>query len=619
VARKNFSKLIALCFILVAFGCASKQKKIEKNNLLFTDKDIAGIFDTYQKDANKAKAKRKAMIGAKIRRLEVIKDAKKKEFFVSADLNNAPLNSVIITILNESKTQYFLKDVAIVGSVSGRFEKMPFLRAVNILLNSQGYSASFSEEKVLFIEEGVPEKPVAVKKKPASPPKPASSPQSFRRNDNKDGMPAQFSARFRRASLLIQDPPAEGAPAPPAAEGDPAPPAAEGAPAPPAAEGAPAPPAAEGAPAPPAAEAAPAPTAEGEAPPAAAKKPPDPEITVEHSLANLSVKSANQVLTKLFPGGGEGEGAAAGGSVLFSVEETRNTVIIKGKRSQVQKVKRVLRTIDRSPQHVLIEVLVLEVDSDALEELNVGITDYASKRYSGLATAIGVEGSNTLTAIYNNVRRGEVNSEGTALGFTANLKFTGIAKLLFKKDLARIIARPYLASLTGKESVLQITEDRSIVVSEGNASSTKEISSGVSLKITPTVHLSGVIEMSVDVEQSGFIPTTGNVATSKDTNKATTIMQVPSGQSIIIGGLMFNSRSASNAGLPWLRRIPFLNLFTSSRQRTHVDKEVLIVVTPHLYSPGLRTPLPWLKVFQKPVDRNLLRTTPSEMGDTKQY
>jgi pilus assembly protein CpaC len=96
-------------------------------------------------------------------------------------------------------------------------------------------------------------------------------------------------------------------------------------------------------------------------------------------------------------------------------------------------------------------------------------------------------------------------------------------------------------------------------------------------------------------------------------------MQVPSGQSIIIGGLMFNSRSSSNAGLPWLRRIPFLNLFTASRQRTQVDKEVLIVVTPHLYTPGLRTPLPFLKVFQKPVDQNLLRATPTESGDNAQY
>ena len=599
--RNNLPKLIFLCGLLVAFGCANNKKKVEMNNLLFTDKDIAGIFETYQKDATKAKKKREAVLGAKIRRLEVVRDGKKKGFLVSADLNNAPLGKVIDILLTKSKTQYFLNDLTITGFVSGRFEKMPFLRAVNIFLNSQGFSASFSSEGVLFIEEGVPDRPAAAAKKPPSPP------QSFRKDNNNNGTPAQFSTRFQRATtgfqrgrflgLLVQDSPAEGA-TPPAAEGA-VPPPTDGDPPPPSAGPPP-----EG--------------AEAPAAPAAVKKPSDPEITVEHPLLNLNVKSANQVLSKLFGGGGgEGEEGAPGGGaggVLFSIEETRNTVIIKGKRSQVRKIKRVLRTIDRKPQHVLIEVLVLEVDSDALEELNIGVNDYAQKRYSALATAIGTEGTNALTFTYQNLVRGDD-------AFSANLAFTGLVKLLYRKNLARIIARPYLAALTGKESTLRITEDRTIVVtgSSGGDSASKEVSSGVELRITPTVHLSGIIEMSLDVEQSDFLPSTGNIATSKDTNKASTVMQVPSGQSIIIGGLMFNSRSSSNAGLPWLRRIPFLNLFTASRQRTQVDKEVLIVVTPHLYSPGLRTPLPFLKVFQKPVDQNLLRATPTESGDTTQY
>jgi len=80
-------------------------------------------------------------------------------------------------------------------------------------------------------------------------------------------------------------------------------------------------------------------------------------------------------------------------------------------------------------------------------------------------------------------------------------------------------------------------------------------------------------------------------------------MQVPSDRSIIIGGLMFNSRSASNAELPFLRHVPILNFFTANQQRTDVDKEVMIVVTSHRYKPGPRTPLPFLEVFQKPLSK----------------
>jgi pilus assembly protein CpaC len=278
----------------------------------------------------------------------------------------------------------------------------------------------------------------------------------------------------------------------------------------------------------------------------------------------------------------------------------------------------VLLKIDREPEHVLIEVLVLEVDSDALEKLNYSISNYLQKRYSALSTDIGAEDGLALQFTFENLtfRAGET-------GITTNLKFTGLADILYRKNLARIIARPYVAALTGKESTLRITEDRSIVINQASQgasiTTTRPVSSGIELKITPTVHLSGVIQMKVDVERSDFLTTTGNVVASKDTNKASTIMQVPSGQSIIIGGLMFNSRSASNAGLPWLRHVPFLNIFAADQQRTDVDKEFMIVVTPHRYKPGLSTPLPFLKVFQKPLGKWHRRATPTERFDFDQY
>jgi len=580
-------KTLVLCSLLVTIGCvntrAKQDKSAKKNNLLFTDTDIADIFKTYGKEALKARQKRKLQSDARIQQLDVFRTKGDEDFVVSAHLNNAPLKTVINVILNKTHTQYFLRDVVLMGFVSGRFEKLPLLRALNILLNSQGYSAKFSEEGVLFIQDGVPKK---VSKKEEKKNLPGMSPEPGRAS------PTQFSGQVQRTSLTVQIPP-PGMPGEP----DMPPPGMPGEPD------------------------MPPPGMPGES--GQSNPPYDPMVMVEYPLQYLSVASAGKVLTSLFggeggadAGGGEPPGTGSAGSVQYGFEETRNTVIIKGNNSKVKELKRVLQTIDREPQHVLIEVLVMEVDADALEELNFALRDYANKKYSGLASNVGAEDANALLFTFENLRKGET-------GFTSNIKFSGLVDLLHRKDLARIIARPYLASITGKESNLRITEDRSIIVSQvaegASVSSTKEISSGVELSITPTVHLSGVINMKVDVEQSDFLSSSGNVAASKDTNKASTVMQVPTGQSIIIGGLMFNSRSSSNAGLPWLRHVPLLNVFSAAQKRTEVDKEVLIVVTPHLYSPGLRTPLPFLEVFQKPTNHKILKTTPTERGDMKQY
>jgi type II secretory pathway component GspD/PulD (secretin) len=119
------------------------------------------------------------------------------------------------------------------------------------------------------------------------------------------------------------------------------------------------------------------------------------------------------------------------------------------------------------------------------------------------------------------------------------------------------------------------------------------------MSITPTVLADGRVRMVVDVENSEFIDTAENpsIAVEVDKNKATTIMQVESGQSVIIGGLTFQRTGQSTSGLPWLRHIPLLNIFTSHIRDSTVRQEVLIYVTPYVWSPDLATPFPLPESF----------------------
>ena len=98
--RFSIPKLFVLFALLAVFGCSSlgAKKKVEKNNLLFTDKDIDKIFKAYQKDADKARKRRRAQISQRIRRLSIIRPKGKKEFLISADLDKAQLNNVIDAI-----------------------------------------------------------------------------------------------------------------------------------------------------------------------------------------------------------------------------------------------------------------------------------------------------------------------------------------------------------------------------------------------------------------------------------------------------------------------------------------------------------------------------------------
>jgi type II secretory pathway component GspD/PulD (secretin) len=187
--------------------------------------------------------------------------------------------------------------------------------------------------------------------------------------------------------------------------------------------------------------------------------------------------------------------------------------------------------------------------------------------------------------------------------------FSAVINLLVQRGKARVIARPHLAAVSGRKARIEISEDRYIIVqtpAQGAAvNTTQPVQSGVILDITPQVTRDDRVRMALAVEQSSFIDLTpANVTTAVDKNKAETTMEVASGQAILIGGLTQHLRSFVTAGIPWLRHIPLLNLVFARFQSDSRRQEVLVFITPHIWRPGLDSPIPQPKAFspQEPRD-----------------
>ncbi|MBF0275078.1 MAG: type II and III secretion system protein [Nitrospinae bacterium] len=238
--------------------------------------------------------------------------------------------------------------------------------------------------------------------------------------------------------------------------------------------------------------------------------------------------------------------------------------------------------IDLEPDQIVIEALVVEFSRDALDQLTSQLQNAATGELSNINTNFGSTVNNALTFTRTS-------------GLTSTYSFTAIINLLASKDKARILSRPYLSTISGKTSSINISSDRYVVVQQAqqgaSVTTTDPVSSGILMSITPFVRDDGRVRVDVDVEDSSFVPTVGNVAVEVDKKKATTSMLVDDGQSIIIGGLTSKSIAESNAGIPWLRHIPGLNLLFSSQQETMGEREVMIYITPRVWKPNLVIPL----------------------------
>lgn len=295
-------------------------------------------------------------------------------------------------------------------------------------------------------------------------------------------------------------------------------------------------------------------------------------------LKYLDVNTAATLLGGLYPQGSSYSAPA----LTYGQQPKTNTLFLYGLPDEVQKAAAVLRKADRDPLHVVIEALIVEFDSDMLEQFAADISKLSVGPYSNIITNFGSLTENALNFTY-------------MPGANNRTELAAIINALVSVNKARLISRPYVSTLSGETANINITSDRYVVVETAQdgatITATNPVSSGITLNITPTILPDELIRMQVDVEDSQFIPTVQNVAVEVDKNAAQTVMHVASGQAIVIGGLTLNRHTVGNSGAPWLRHIPGMNLLFADQELTRNKQEVVIYLIPYLWSPDLHPPL----------------------------
>jgi pilus assembly protein CpaC len=116
---------------------------------------------------------------------------------------------------------------------------------------------------------------------------------------------------------------------------------------------------------------------------------------------------------------------------------------------------------------------------------------------------------------------------------------------------------------------------------------------GVSLDVTPTIidadHLNLKIRSEVSqLSNNGAIVTQGLTISALSTRRAETTVELGSGQSFMLGGLLQNTDTQNVSKVPWLGDIPVLGQIFRSQQFQRNESELVIIVTPYLVNPAPR-------------------------------
>lgn len=269
----------------------------------------------------------------------------------------------------------------------------------------------------------------------------------------------------------------------------------------------------------------------------------------------------------------------------ITIDEERNALVIYATPAAYEEIKKTLNVLDVLARQVQIEVVIAEVT--LTDKLQYGVEWYLSH---------GGEESdaNSVISTAGGLALGDGGVSASLLRTSGG--FFTMLNAFAKDDLINILANPRLVVLDNENAIFSVGTDVPVITSEATAADLEASESGSSvlrniqyrktgimMQVKPTIYSNGILRLEIDqtisdAQKNDVSPATDSPLILDRSLK--TVVTLESGQSILLGGLISETKSSGAQKIPFLGDIPFLgNLFkTSSFQTTRT--ELMIQIRP---------------------------------------
>ncbi|MFK7840511.1 MAG: type II and III secretion system protein family protein [Bdellovibrionales bacterium] len=255
----------------------------------------------------------------------------------------------------------------------------------------------------------------------------------------------------------------------------------------------------------------------------------------------------------------------------------------------------------RGEQQVMLQVKIVEASRNALRELGVETDINDPDELAGFQVFDGTAPSSFLSE--DNFLRsvGSIGLSQPALGaarFVGDTGLDGIGQIgvllqaLEEENLANILAEPNLTAVSGEQAGFLAGGEFPVPVGRDQVGNIiiefREF--GVALNFRPIVLSSQRINLQMDTEVSSLdfdnaIILEGLEIPGLDVRRAETTIEMASGKSLMIAGLLQSEAIQSMSGLPGISKTPILGDLVSSDGFERNETELIVIVTPYLVRP----------------------------------
>ncbi len=312
------------------------------------------------------------------------------------------------------------------------------------------------------------------------------------------------------------------------------------------------------------------------------------EVTVQPS--QFAAGEAQSAIARLIPGNKvlvqqQLKGLLLSGAIDSPAAAAQAVAIARGYLAENQIVENQLDV--QSTIQVTLRVRIAEVSRQVVQNLGIN--------WQALGTIGNIATFPALSLVANAATAPACLAGAVGSVACKGFGFNAVIDALAQDNLAHILAEPNLTVLSGQPASFLVGGEFPIPVGQQQGQVTIEFKKyGITLGFLPTVFSDGRINLHVSPEVSeltsvGAVQLAAGNSTIQipalTVRRADTTVELGSGQSFAIAGLLMNNTTEAVTGLPFLKDIPVLGALFRSNAFQRNETELVILVTPFIVRP----------------------------------
>ena len=309
--------------------------------------------------------------------------------------------------------------------------------------------------------------------------------------------------------------------------------------------------------------------------------------------------------------------ASAGGGdrnvTIVAYKET-NALIITAPPKMMRELWAIVDKLDIPRAQVFIEAVIADVNTNKTADLGVNWAAFSKDSGSNvpaggfISPVGGVDIVDLTTSVLNPTGSGVTVPTGATFGIgrlsSTGFNFAAMLRALAMDDTSNIIATPTITTLDNQPAEFNDAQDVPFITgqyttSTGGTGSTGGISNpfttverqqvGTIVKITPQINDANTVTLTIELESSGLTGKLGD-AGSAITNKRSfkTTVRVENGSTLVVAGMIRNSKTNTENRVPFLSRIPLIGQAFKVRNGSRVQQNLMVFIRPRIVTDGVQ-------------------------------